>query len=179
MKTLASICAWGLLLGAGLTADPLYQINFTGTLTSGRETGFNLDTNTNQQAQDLTGLQVSGSLLFNLGAASPATVATDASGFINTTVQATSGLAFISESLIINGFTPPTNFLPFPTVFNQAPIPTVPAGATLSVSQNLQLGCLGSMDRKIGLRNKCFPCQYLIGRTLARFSGANSVRSRF
>lgn len=138
MKTIACICAWGFLLSGGLAADTLYQINFAGTLTNGTATDFNLATNISQQVQDLTGLQVSGSLLFHLGAAPAPTVTTDNSGFVNTLIQTASGPVFTSESLQISGLTTPAGFLPFPAVLNQAPIPSVPAGATLTQTQSNQ-----------------------------------------
>ena len=138
MKTLALTITWGILLTAGLTANPLYQINFTGTLTSGTALDFNLADNKAESVADLTGLQVSGSMLFDLGVAPAPVVSTDTSGFLNTAIQSTGGPVFISSSLQISGLATPAGFLLLPALFNQAPVPSLPSADTVTQLQDAQ-----------------------------------------
>ena len=45
MKTLARTAILGALLSGALAAGPIYQVNFTGTITSGTASDFNLTDN--------------------------------------------------------------------------------------------------------------------------------------
>lgn len=120
-------------------ASPIYEIDFTGTLTSGTARDFNLNTNASEAFADLTGLTVSGSMFFDLGAAPSPTVSVDSNGFTNTKIQSAGSPIFVSEILTINGLTVPSNFLPMPTTFNLPPVPSLPTGSTVTQNQDLQL----------------------------------------
>jgi hypothetical protein len=138
MKTFGLAIAWGVLLSGALAADT-YRINFTGTITNGTAKDFNLNTNALETVADLTGLQVSGWMDFNLGAAPAAVVSVDNSGFTNTLIQSIGGPIFVSEHFVIGGFTPPTaGFLPMPTPFDLAPVPSLPSGTIVTQNQDNQ-----------------------------------------
>jgi hypothetical protein len=139
MKSLGRAMAAGLMLQVGLAATTVYQLNFSGTITSGQAQGFNpaISGNSLTTFADLTGMHVTGSLTFDLGLAPVPTVSVDSSGFVTTAIQTTTLPVYVSESLTIDGFTVPAGFFPMPIVFNQPPVPTIP-GATLSVLNSQQ-----------------------------------------
>jgi hypothetical protein len=126
-------------LGMPCHASPIYEINFTGTLTSGTAKDFDLSTKTSATVGDLTGLTVSGSMIFDLGTAPTPTVSVDSSGFTNTSIQSTGGPVFVSESLTINGLVVPADFLQMPTTFNLAPVPSLPSSSTVTQNEDVQL----------------------------------------
>jgi len=138
MKTFGLAAVFGVLLSVGLTADT-YRVNFTGSITNGAAKDFNLSNNDLETIADLTGLHVSGWMDFNLGIAPATVVSVDNSGFTNTAIQSIGGPIFVSEHLIISGFTPPaTGFLPMPTSFDQKPIPPLPSGTVVTQNQDGQ-----------------------------------------
>lgn len=139
MKALGCAFAWGLVLNAGLAASSLYQIEFTGTITSGTASDFNLADNNVEAIADLTGLQVSGSMLFDLGTGPAAVVSTDGSGFVNTVIQSTGGPVFISESVQISGLSAPTGFIALPVLFNQPPVPALPGADIVTQVRDSQM----------------------------------------
>lgn len=138
MRTLSLTLLAGVLAAGVLAASPVYQINFTGTLNSGTVQDFYLPNNSVTTALDLTGLQVSGWIRYDLGQAPAAVVTTDASGFVNTAIQSSGVPVFVSESVQISGLSLPAGFLSLPSTFNMAPVPSVPAGSTLTQTTDSQ-----------------------------------------
>ncbi len=137
MQTLVRILTLGALLSAGAAATPIYQVNFTGTIISGAAFALNLANNQLQPVQNLTGLAISGSMVFDLGLAPAATVNVDSNGFTNTSIQSNGGPIFVSEIAAITGLTNPgAGFLPIPSQYNMAPIPTLPVGTTVTQTQD-------------------------------------------
>lgn len=137
MKVLAQAVIGWALLTPSLSAGPILQINFSGTITSGTLTDFDLNTNASQQVADLTGLPVSGWMRFDLGVAPAATVSTSG-GFTTASIQTNGGPFFASEHLAFNPIAITPNFLPVPNVFDLPPIPTFPNGGTVSQSTDQQ-----------------------------------------
>lgn len=138
MKTTAFAVIWGVVLSGGLAANPIYQIAFTGTITSGQAMDFEPATNATGTAADLTGLKVSGWIRFDLGAAPAPVTSTDANGFINTLLQGSGGPIFMSEHFAIDGLTIPADFLPLATTFDLIPIPPLPSGTTITQNSDVQ-----------------------------------------
>lgn len=138
-RLFASAVFLSTLAAGSASADTMYAFDFTGTITSGTASGFNpaLSPNMLTQFADLTGAQVSGALLFDLGLA-PSPTVTNSGGFTQTAIQGTAPPVFVSDSFTINGFTVPAGFFPMPTVFNLPAIPVV-QGSTVTTSQSNQL----------------------------------------
>jgi hypothetical protein len=66
-------------------------------------------------------------------------VSLDGSGFTGTSIQSLGGAIFTSEEVTVNGLiNPGAGFLPVPSLFNMAPIPSLPGGSTLTQTQDGQ-----------------------------------------
>jgi len=139
MKTFAWAVVWGIVVCGGLSAGPVYQINFTGTITSGKAMDFNLATNGFDQVADLAGRTVSGWMRFDLGLAPAATVNTDApSGIVTTAIQGNAGPLFVSEFLDLGPIPLSVDYIPLPATFSQNPIPTFSIPTNVQAITNQQ-----------------------------------------
>lgn len=172
MKKLGLAAMLALLLSDGLAAA-IYEIQFTGTITSGSASGFNpsISSASLTEFADLTGFQVSGSLYFDLGVALAPNVDIDGGGFITTSVFSTDVPVFVGQDLSIEGLTVPSAFFPMPAVFNQSPIPTIPGSTvtTSEISQSLrtQTQATDSAQSVVG------GMKFANGWSGERFSGGN------
>jgi hypothetical protein len=137
MKTLVVAWTLGLAMSGALAAGSTYWISFTGTVTSGRASGFNpaISGNSLTAFADLTGARISGTLFYDLGVAPTPTATTDSSGFVNTKIEGMTDPVFMSETLSIEGFSIPAGFFAMPTVFDQPPVPAIPNGSALTLLQ--------------------------------------------
>ena len=108
-------------------ASPIYQISFSGTISSGTLSDLKND-NTFYLA-DLTGMPITGTLTFDLGLAPPPVI-TNNGTFITTSISGDNGPVFITEQVTLPNLSVPVGALPLPTTFaltREAP----PVGATI------------------------------------------------
>lgn len=119
-------CCWT-IAGRLAPASPIYQISFSGTISSGTLTDLKKD-NTFYSA-DLTGLPITGTLTFDFGQAPPPMI-TNNGTFITTSITGDNGPVFITEQVVLPTLLVPADALPVPTTFalvREAP----PLGATI------------------------------------------------
>src|SRR5262249_3533289 len=119
---------------------------------------------------DLTGVRISGSLLFDLGAAPAPAVSVDGTGALTTQIFTTALPVFVSQTFTIDGFTVPSGFFAIPTVFDQPAIPSIPVSTvTTTVStQSLNTNVIpGGAQAIVGSTN------FINGWTGPRFGGGN------